>query len=179
MAIWAVIGSIIKAIGTQALKAAAGNAMSHMGGLGTALGAMQSGSSEPLENPDREVANIGGRSVKFSDTIQGQKAAQNNMGGVTFRDIGNFAGKMMQGGSAPSQVLPQNSPSLEESGTYKIDEGGGKVLIPSKVDNQQLTRQEAIDKYRMTNKALGKFGTDYEAEEYLKKLRQHRNVYGG
>jgi hypothetical protein len=70
-------------------------------------------------------------------------------------------------------------PLESDYGTYKIDDAGMKALIPSRVDGQQLTKQEALDKYKTTNRALGKFNSDAEIEEFIRKMKQQRNIYGG
>lgn len=166
MAIWAVVGNILKAAGKKALETAAANALGTMGPMGQAIGAFAGqGGGQPQ---DRQVAQVGNRKVMLSDT---KPPAGQGIGNA----IGSFIGSNMR-------TSPQSQPLAMSSGddyaTRRIDEGGQKVLLPGMVDGRQLSEQEALSNYRLKGDALGKFGSDYELEEFVKKMKAKRNQYG-
>lgn len=57
--------------------------------------------------------------------------------------------------------------SIED--TIYIDENGGKVLLPTVVDGNKVTEQEAISHYQETGEHLGKFEKEDDLLDYLTK----------
>jgi len=181
---WAIIANILKVAGKKALENAASNALGHMGGLGVALeksgaignilgsltGSGGEGGSQSLEG-DRTVAHVGGRDVKLSQTKPPEK-------GMDWGKVSNFMTDLAA--NTPRQPSHQPSAPLEDDyEPLKLDEAGKKVLL-SRMDEygKKLTEREALDSYRRTGTALGKFATDYEADEYARKLEREKNYYG-
>jgi len=167
MAIWAVVGEILKAAGKKALEAAAANALGHMGLPGQAMEGFigqRGGASQ-----DRQVAQIGDRKVMLSDTRPPAGQAVGNA-------IGSLIGNNMRFLSPQSQPLAMSSG--DDYATRRIDDAGQKVLLPNMMNGRQLSEQEALSNYRLKGDALGKFGSDYELEEFVKKMKAKRNIYG-
>jgi len=181
---WAIIASILKAAGKKALENAAANALGHMGGMGVALeksgaignilgafsGSGEEGGSKPSEG-DRVVAHVGGRDVKLSETKPPEK-------GMDWGKVSNFMTDLAA--NTPRQPTHQPSVPLEDDyEPLKLDEAGKKVLL-SRMDEygKKLTDKEALSAYQRTHKSLGEFASDYDADEYARKLKRERNYYG-
>ena len=70
---------------------------------------------------------------------------------------------------------PDGSISTEKSFSTKID--GKEVLLPTIINGQIVTEEEAIASYNQTGKYLGKFNTVQEANSYAVVLHERQEWY--
>ena len=67
--------------------------------------------------------------------------------------------------------------STEQSFSFYDEDTGKEVLIPTVIDGQIVSEQEAIDHYYETGEYLGMFDTPEEADEYAEKLHNRQDWY--
>ena len=75
-------------------------------------------------------------------------------------------------------VYEDGSVATVESISFRDEDEGKEILIPTIVDGKRLTKDEAIEHYYNSGEYLGKFDTVEEADEYGERLhRQQEALY--
>jgi hypothetical protein len=67
--------------------------------------------------------------------------------------------------------------STEQSFSFYDEDTGKEVLIPTVINGQIVSEDEAIDHYYETGEYLGMFDTWQEADEYAEKLHERQDWY--
>lgn len=74
-------------------------------------------------------------------------------------------------------VVHNSDGSISTEVSITITSGGKYVLIPTVIDGQIVSDQQAINYYNQHNKYLGKFNTLAEADDYAIKLHERQDWY--
>lgn len=74
-------------------------------------------------------------------------------------------------------VLDNPDGSISTTRSFSVDIDGQEVLLPSIVNGQQLSQEEAIQHYRNTGENLGKFNTPQEADVFAHNLSKQQGIF--
>ena len=93
----------------------------------------------------------------------------------TFPDIGQYGLGNIDLNNRPVIHNPDGSISTEISFSTRI--GNEEVLLPTVINGQIYTEEEAIEYYNQSGEYLGKFSTPAEAEQYAVRLHERQDWY--
>jgi hypothetical protein len=94
-------------------------------------------------------------------------------GRYPYPETGWASGFIKKAGASTGQIAPGNIeiPPNQNMKSYRIEDNGTHILIPSVHDEQLLSKDEATDLYRKTGKHFGIFENQEYADKYAAKLR--------
>ena len=102
----------------------------------------------------------------------------NEQGRNPIYQLGKPSGLLMGGNlDLNGRVIFKGQDDFRTENSISIGTDQGEVVIPTVVNGQQLTPEQAIQYYEQTGQHLGTFATPADAEKYAEMLHRRQESY--